>query len=744
MIRNIAAVIIFCLLAFLAYNFESATKVKSSDNSGFSAENAYEYLKEIAKEPHPIGSLENKKVKDYLVKTLNDLGLEVKIQSGYTRSSWKPSYLKMAYVENVVAILKGSDPNAKKVIIACHYDSVMEGPGAADDGYAVACAIETVKLLKTENRRSDIILLITDGEEYGLLGAKYYGENSDLSQIGIMLNYEARGNEGPGIAFEFSDNNAWLIDEMSKAYKRPIANSLSYEVYKRMGNGSDFTVFKREDIPGINHAFIDGFSYYHHPQDNLETISKESIQHTGENMYLAAKHFSNYEFEQEKEGNASFFNFYGIFVNYGADLDLILFSLAMLLAVLLMTLYKRKKLTTTNGSFIGLLGIFGTLVLSSGLCFGLSYLLKIVYPQYSTFYANHYYNHEWYLLAGVGLTMVICWSIGKTLLNKYGAENLGVAVIILLNLLSLVLYIEAQSATYLMMYPLAFISIGLLLQTRFQQDEKPWINYIIGIITLGILLGFWAVFSHSLYLAFSLNILAAAIIPTALFSFASYALLPDLWKDSQVVATFGASLFLFSIGAAHYQSKPSVDRPLKSNLYYTYNSENDQTSIATFDDYINEGHLGLIDEGKKSNLANHMPYYNFANDSDIDLSNYKSIVTIDSSGINNPLLKTVVLIHPKYASMTHIYIPEIANCDSLFVNNQLNKAFKNGATGSYYTPMYGFGLDNMEVRLVSRDSSITSKVYVNIQYRDMPNAESLPKNMIRNDGKIIMSEMIEF
>ena len=743
MIRNITPIIIFILLIFLAFNRESATKVKSSNTPGFSAENAFEYLKEIAKEPHPIGSLENKKVKEYLVKTLRAEGLQAEVQSGYVKSSWKPSYLKMAYVENVVAVLKGTDPNAKKVVISCHYDSVMEGPGAADDGYAVACAIETVKLLKKENRKSDLVLLITDGEEYGLLGAHLYAAKTDLSEIGVMLNYEARGNEGPGIAFEWSDNNAWLVDEMSKAYKRPIANSLSYEVYKRMSNASDFTIFRRKDVPGINHAFIDGFSYYHHPQDNLQNISKESIQHTGENMYLAAKHFTNYEFKEEKKRNATFFNFFGIFINYGSDLDLLLFALAMLMAVLLLTVYKRQKLTSTKGSLISILGIFGTLILSSGLCFGLTQILKQAYPQYSTFYAHHYYNHEWYLIAGVGLTLIVCWLIGRLLLKNYGSENLGVAVILLLNLLASGLYVEAQSATYLMMYPLATISAGLLLQNKFQSNKKPWVGFAIGVITLSILIGFWAVFSHSIYLAFSLNILAAAIIPTALFCFASYALLPNLWKGSKIVAVFGAGLFLFALGAAHAQSNATVDRPLKSNLYYTYSSENDQTSVATFDDYINDGHLGLIDENTKINLAKHMPYYNFASASDVDLSAYKSELS-DSTEVGDKSSKTTTLTHPKHASMTHIYIPEITNVDSLFVNNELNKAFKDGATGSFYSPMYGFGLDTMEVRLVNRDTSVRSKVYVNIQYRDMPSKENLPENVVRNDGKIVISTMLEF
>ena len=125
------------------------------------------------------------------------------------------------------------------------------------------------------------------------------------------------------------------------------------------------------------------------------------------------------------------------------------------------------------------------------------------------------------------------------------------------------------------------------------------------------------------------------------------------------------------------------------------------------------------------------------------MSNYKSEIS-DSIDISNNLSKTVTLIHPKYALMTTIYIPEITNVDSLYINDQLNKAFKDGATGSYYSPMYGIGLDTMKVRLVKRDSTTDLKVYVNIHYMDLPVEDNLPSRIVRNDGKVVMSEILEY
>ena len=155
-------------------------------------------------------------------------------------------------------------------------------------------------------------------------------ENNKTDDYAVLLNYEARGNEGPGIAFEWSENNHWLVSQVSEAYKRPIANSMSYEVYKIMPNSSDFSEFLEYDIIGINHAFIDGFSYYHHPQDDVDHLSPESVQHTGENMYLAAQHFVNTDLDVVHDGNATFFNFYGAFVYYRSSIDLFLIIIGLL------------------------------------------------------------------------------------------------------------------------------------------------------------------------------------------------------------------------------------------------------------------------------------------------------------------------------------------------------------------------------------------------------------------------------
>ncbi len=744
MLRNIITLIFLLGLVYLSFISESATSIQKKKESQFSAEAARVHLNGIATTSHPIGSLENHKVRDFIVRSLKKEGVQVKIEKGYVNSSWSPTYMQMAYVENIIATLKGSDPNAKKVVLSGHYDSVFEGPGAADDGYAIACMIETVKMLKNIPRKNDIELVITDGEEMGLLGAQYYAENNDLSEIGILLNFEARGNEGPGIAFEFSDDNTWLISEMAKASKRPIANSLSYEVYKRMNNGTDFTIFKEGGVQGINYAFIDGFSYYHNPVDNIENLSLKSVQHTGENMYRMAKHFSNFDFTAPtKEGNASFFNFYGNLIHYPASLDL--FVLIFLICLLGFTIFRYfgHEEVTIKGIFIGLLALIGILILAGGLNFGMAFIVKKIYPQYSTFYSYHYYNHEWYFLAGLGLTLVVSWWLSFKLVNRYGGKNIGLSTALLLTILSIVLFVHMPTGTYLMMYPMAALTIGLLVVEIFKINKSNWQSWILALAMLSVFIGSWTTFSHALFLGFSFGALPAAILPMALFCFATIGLLPALWRQKEyLLPALGICLFSYSIIQANLRSKPTSREPLKSNLFFVTDRHADESYWASTNRYINEGHLTLLDGAAKGRLPRHLPFSRLKKKSLLNANRFASTFIIDTISNSKSILINVK--NPKRAGKAFIFLDEIENVDKIIIDEQLNNDFRDNATGIFRTALYGIGLDSMQIEVVKRDTTKPVEAYINFNYQELFMRENLPINIVRNNGFTYVSELVKF
>jgi hypothetical protein len=738
MLRSLALVLFSVALIFFARHRESATTVKESSTSHFSAEDAMDYLKVIAAETHPIGSIANNKVRDYIVDELSRLGLETSIESGYIDFSWGGRYSRSAYVENIIAVLPGSDPNGKKVVLAAHYDSVFEGPGAADDGYAVAAMMQTVKLLKSQARKNDIQLIITDGEEMGLLGARYHVEHNDMSDVGILLNYEARGNQGPCNSFEWSDNNAWLVREMKKVSIRPIASSLSYEIYKRMPNSSDFTAFANKNIPGINHAFIDGFAYYHNPADNIENISMNSIQHTGENMYLMAEHFSNYDFSNVEKGNASFFNFYGLLINYPSGIDLIL--LILLGIIFLSIIFAGRKVDGFNFLNIGkaFLLILITIVFIGFANFLLGLAAKSFYPQYSTFYIHQYYNHEWYFLGGLGLSIFLLAIISRWLVSPVVRFSFGFSLFLVMSIVSVVLYVLMPTGVYVMLIPALGVGILILIDLLAKNvDRESWLP---SLLYLFCLIGLWTFLSHGLFLAFNFEALPGAVLFAILATMSSMYLLPSVWnpQGKKIIMISGFLLFVFSIVVAHVKTTPSEQEPLLTNIKYVYDSENDKSYVATFDDYIHEGHLSLLDNSTKGRLPNNLTYSTFYKEHESNVDSLKSTIVSDTT--NNHAYK---IKHPKRASIAYVCLPKNSNVDSVFIDNRFSKNLSTKDNKLKFLTLYGYGLDSLNIRVTKLNDNQPAQMYVNMEYQGLSEDLTPNEGIAWNDPISYVSHLIQ-
>ena len=90
------------------------------------------------------------------------------------------------------------------MLLAAHYDSVPAGPGAGDDGVGVASVLEIARVLRQlPALRHPIILLIDEGEEAGLLGARLFvAEHPAARTVRAVVNLDARGDSGPSLMFE--------------------------------------------------------------------------------------------------------------------------------------------------------------------------------------------------------------------------------------------------------------------------------------------------------------------------------------------------------------------------------------------------------------------------------------------------------------------------------------------------------------------------------------------------------------
>ncbi|MBL8858990.1 MAG: M20/M25/M40 family metallo-hydrolase [Planctomycetes bacterium] len=273
----------------------------------FSAARALVHLERIegTGKPHPIGSAENARVRAEIVTTLEALGLAVETDERLAVGGNGA----IAVVHNIVArIPRAADASnaSKAVLVAAHHDSVPAGPGTSDDGAGVAAILEIARALVAGGPlRNDVILLIDDGEEAGLIGAASFVESHPWrAEVGVVVNLEARGTCGRAHMFETSSDNRSLMHAFARSVPHPSATSVAYELYKRMPNDTDLSVFKEAGYAGLNFAFIGGVARYHTPRDDLAHLDPRSLQHLGESALAVVLELARMDLAHLESGQA--------------------------------------------------------------------------------------------------------------------------------------------------------------------------------------------------------------------------------------------------------------------------------------------------------------------------------------------------------------------------------------------------------------------------------------------------------
>jgi hypothetical protein len=291
-------------------------------------------------EPRPIESLRHGVVRDYLVDRMRKLGLEVRVQKGQAveeRTYNGQTGAEGAYVENLIGVLPGQDRAAKSLALMAHYDSVPGSPGAADDAAGTASGLEIMRALIATGRKParDVDLILTDGEEAGLIGARaFFADDPLAKQIGAVLNMEARGSGGRTFMFETAKDNGEMVDLFRRTAVNPTANSLAVFIYEHMPNDTDFTISKHLGIQGLNFAFIGRQFDYHSPTAIPAHTEPGSIQHMGEQVLSAASALAFAKTLPAAAPSRVFADLYGLLVvSYPPVVGWLILAAAIALAV---------------------------------------------------------------------------------------------------------------------------------------------------------------------------------------------------------------------------------------------------------------------------------------------------------------------------------------------------------------------------------------------------------------------------
>ncbi len=548
----------------------------------FSAARAMPDLREIAAEPHPLASAANARVRAYLTKRLTELGAAPEVQTATVAVANPQGLRTFAVVNNIAARIQGSASTGAIMLVA-HYDSVPSGPGAGDDSAAVAAILETVRALKSgPPLHNDLIVLFTDGEELGALGAKAFVENySALHDVKVALNFEMLGDYGPVLMFQTSNKNAWLIRALA-ATPFPRGSSLGASTYRLMPNYTDLTFFLRAGMAGMNFAAIRGLTRYHTRLDNIANLDPRSLQHEGSYALSLTREFGDADLSKPRMGDAIYFSAFGGFFHYPTSMAIPLAILVSIVLLVALIIGLRRETIVGDGILAGLVIYAAAMVLS--LVEGLIVMFTVThFAARGMLPGGTSYGGAFFVAASTAVVFATLCTIYWRLARQIPRANLAAGALAILALLTLACSAVLPGASYLLTWPLIFAVIALNFKWAGLQSHDPILAIaatLIAVIPCAVMLAPGLIpTGHATPMMFW----ASALIAVLMFGiFIPYIDLLSGNHEALLAAVLGAAgMLLFAIGMR--ESHFSDTQPRPDSIFYILDANSGHATWASLD-----------------------------------------------------------------------------------------------------------------------------------------------------------------
>ena len=385
--------------------------------SEVSVSNARAHLTMLAEEigRRPLGTDANASARAYLIAELERSGFSVRVQQARVTD---PVTGLSAQVFNIIAVAPGETTDALGLM--AHYDSVPDGPGAADDAFGAAVAVEAARVLAARrNRRHTLLVLLTDGEEVGLLGARALLAAPEVAdRLRAYLNLEAIGPGGPAFLFESGPGHGGPLQAWARHAPYPRGASFALEIYRRLPRDTDFSIFREAGIPGLNFALV-GESYgYHTDRDTADRIADRVLRRTVENAVATLAALDQTDWTVPPPPDTRYFDLLGrVGVSYGDAAGRIVAVVAILAAIAawwriimqaMMMVGIRRMLVAMLWIVVGSAAVVGSMIAAV-------WLLRALREVY----------HPWY---GPPPGRLLAWLLGASSLAACGVSRLASGV----------------------------------------------------------------------------------------------------------------------------------------------------------------------------------------------------------------------------------------------------------------------------------------------------------------------------
>jgi hypothetical protein len=189
-----------------------------------------------------------------------------------------PRNLGMRQSGNVVAEVRGSDPDAGIVLVGGHLDSWDLGTGAIDNAAGVAITAAAAKRIMAAGRPRRTIRVVWFGsEEVGGFGSRAYREAHKDEKIVFVSESDFGADRIWRMDPGFAPANAALSDRIAAALA-PLGIARSNDAAAT--GGADLGAWIRSGVAGVD-LQQDGtryFDYHHTPDDTLDKVDPEQLR----------------------------------------------------------------------------------------------------------------------------------------------------------------------------------------------------------------------------------------------------------------------------------------------------------------------------------------------------------------------------------------------------------------------------------------------------------------------------------
>ncbi|MCM4161452.1 M28 family peptidase [Antarcticibacterium flavum] len=583
----LAVFILLLLTVWYLFNYSMPSYSEDADapETAFSTSRAFELVEKMSTAPHFVGSPAHSRVRNYIVDELQKMGLEVQTQAGYSLNRNGA----LSYARNILARIPG-DGTGKSLVLMSHYDSAGHSSyGASDAASGVATILEGIRafLATGESHFNDIILLFTDVEEVGLLGAQLFvREHPWAANAGLALNFEARGSGGNSfMLLETNSGNAGLIKEFKGAAPAyPATNSLAYSVYKMLPNDTDLTVLREQgDINGFNFAFIDDHYDYHTANDIPANLDKETLAHQGSYLMPLLNYFKDADLTAlDAEEDLIYFSVPpGELITYPFSWIMPMLLLATVLFLLVVGYGIAKKKISPAGILKGAVPYLISVAGGALLVYLLWQFVLFIYPEYREMEHGFTYNGYYYITSAIFIALTLCFlaynSFGKT---NTAANNFVFPLLFWLLLCALMALYLPGAAYFIIPFYFGLVQLWVMIR---QKRPNLFLMFLLGLPALIILMPFVVTFTVALGLKI---VFVSALITAFLFSLFLPVFL--FFKRKKAMALLCFLVFNAAFITAHFKSSFTEDRQKPNSLVYLYNADEQTASWNSYDRLVDD------------------------------------------------------------------------------------------------------------------------------------------------------------